>query len=65
MTLALKEKAGDYLEFDRCKKFYITGLSFPKADATGATGSEINWNGTVGEDLYWQGAEGEDVTWLN
>ena len=65
VTLALKEKNGPYLKFGRCKKFYLTGMSFPKADPTGATGSEINWNGTVGEDLYWQGAEGEDVTWLN
>ena len=65
VTLALKEKNGPSIKFSRCRKYNISGLSFPKVDNGTATGSEINWNGTIGEDLYWQGALGEDVTWLN
>ena len=65
VRLALKEKNGPYLQFGRCKKFYLTGMTFPHAETITVTGSEINWNGTVGEDLYWQGAEAENINWRN
>ena len=65
VTLALKEKDGPYMKFGRCKKFILSGLSFPNVETITAGGDQINWNGTVGEDLYWQGAEGENINWRN
>ena len=65
VRLALKEKEGPYIPFGHCKKFYISGMTFPHAETITVTGSEINWNGTVGEALYWQGAEAESINWRN
>lgn len=72
-TLALM-KNGEYMSFDKCKKYRFYGMYFPKVGIVTSGEGIINWNGscsilTDGNPVAWTGfelnnSEGEDLnTW--